>query len=96
MPIKDGSSNVDVVRWLKDLTWNEAHLAFMGFYAGFVAPQPKKKHEPSEHYKQMLNWETNRWYYEQSYVGGYAFKVLLGTGGLTALELMNVINLLPA
>ena len=80
-----GSGKIGILKWLKDLTWNEVHLIWLGLYAGFVAAHPAPRHEPAERIKKQLNWRNNSWYWKISFVIGYILKV----GVLGALAISN-------
>lgn len=81
-----GTDIVGIGSWLKDFTYNEAHLFILGFYSGFTAVRPRPRQEPNDAYKRRLNWKHNAWYWKGAYVLGYTLKAILAFGvGLTAI-----------
>jgi len=90
----DGTDTVSFRAFLKDLTFNEVHLAWMGLYAGFVAVRPRRRQEPTQAMKEKLNWSGNAWYFQTMYVAGYTLKAVL-VGGIAVRPEM-LLGLLPA
>lgn len=71
-----GTGPVGIVAFLRDLTWNEIHLLWLGLYSGFVAVRPRPRQEPNDETKAMLKWRVNQWYWKIGYIVGYLLKVL--------------------
>jgi len=80
-PDLKGTDAISFRDFIRDLTWNEIHLFWMGLYAGFVAVRPRKRQEPKPGLKEKLKWELNQWYFQTGYVAGYILKATV-VGGI--------------
>lgn len=72
-----GTGRIGLLKFVRDLTWNEVHLLWLGLYSGFVAVRPRARQEPNQATKDALNWPGNQWYWKMGYIGGYVLKVAL-------------------
>lgn len=86
-PKLQGDGTVSMMKWVNDLTWNEAHLFILGFYAGFVAVRPKPRHVPAG----RLRWDVNEWYWKGGYVLGYFAKTAV-IGAVGAKQAIPIIQ----
>jgi len=74
------SDNVGFRAFLRDLTYGELHLFWLGLYSGFVAVRPRRRSVP----RGPGLPEGDDWYHRSGYVFGYLLKLIavvaLGVG----------------